>query len=66
MTENTIAISWAGKTETVTGKAGNYPYDCRSKDKYPNDFIYYLENGSWVGHKSLKEIAPGVFTIHMV
>ncbi len=44
--------------------AGNYPYDCKDKDKYP-DAIIYRENsdgtGSWLHSEGLKEIRPGVY-----
>ncbi|MBE2222716.1 MAG: hypothetical protein IAF02_14305 [Anaerolineae bacterium] len=59
----TIRFHYCGKTETVTGKVGAWPYDCEAKERFPNDFVYYLQDGAWIHQSDLVLLPNGNYTL---
>lgn len=42
---------------------GTYPYECQSKDDYPDAYIYFNESGGWVGSYQLELQEDGSYLI---
>ncbi len=40
---------------------GAYPYDCKSKDKYPDAMIYQNDKGGWITDRQLLKTKNGYF-----
>ena len=59
-----IKVPFTGQIESFSPIGiGAYPYDCRTKDKYPQSMVYQNSTGGWVGSHDLKETPDGYFII---
>lgn len=61
---DTITIKINGwTTEMKAIGRGEFPYDCKSKDKYPNAMIYQDQSGGWVGDYGIEDTGLGYFRL---
>ena len=60
--DDAILVNLFGTFEWMrpVGK-GAYPYDCKSKDRYPDAMIYQNDKGGWITDRQLLKTKNGYF-----